>query len=189
MLQNLFQKVIILYLKTINFIKRSKRYIDILDSLQSPAHILICMPNDPDAAEYFQSHLSTFSALFPKATFTLLAKKAQTFAELPSAYRLVQYGPEDITFFSVPSNKLKNELFSSPIDLAIDLNLAFDFLSLFLCWQSRANLRIGFGHPQRDHFYNFVIRLNPNQNWEGAFQTLLTYLSAQGNSIAVTQTA
>ena len=190
MFKQIAQKINLYIMRILDFFRNREKSINIVEALQSPSHILICLPREPEGLQSAQRYLVALSALYPETRVTLLLSKAQNlFDKAPANFVVVAYGSDDRNAIGGLADRVKNQLLATPVDIAIDMNRTFDFLSTSIIWASKAPLRICFAHPERENLYNFIIRLSENSSWDKAIQTLITYLSARGNQIEIPQPA
>ena len=52
----------------------------------------------------------------------------------------------------------------------------FHFNNIIIAWMSGASMRVGFYHPDREAFYNFMLRHKGEAPREDAYESLVNYL-------------
>jgi hypothetical protein len=118
--------------------------------LRPGRNILICLPEDGDAAETLEL-LKT--ELNPRNIF-VLAEDHQNIAEFPFGMKVFSLSEKGLSLLCLPKGSLMKEVRKQGIDIAIDLHWRFSLPSAYLCAHSGAVLRIGFHSPQAHPFFN-----------------------------------
>ncbi len=179
LLQNIGQRAA---LKLYAFQTRSlqrQAAIDMCSHIKRAEKVLICLPVEKDGFDVAVSCIEEFRQIFPSSQITLLGAKQNPLpTKISSSFRVLGYDENDLNPFGLVERRLKNDLRASRFDVVIDLCRDFNFVATSVAWTCKARLCICFSHPQRDAFYNFILRLEPNQNWGNAFKTLLQYLGS-----------
>jgi hypothetical protein len=153
--------------------------VDIIAQIKRTAKVLICLPTEKEGFDAALVRLDDFRRIFPSCQLTLLfAQQNSLPAEISNSLRAVCYDQNKLNAFGSINKDLKNELEANRFDMIIDLEREFKFITTSIAWNSQALLRVCFSHPQRDDFYNFIVRLDPDQSWQNAFKLLLGYLNS-----------
>ncbi|MBN1543451.1 hypothetical protein JW992_15025 [candidate division KSB1 bacterium] len=156
----------------------SKDNISICDQLTNVSSVLICLPEEREGVETVMSSMQGFRQIFPQARITLLNSAEYSLEEyILNDFSVVEYDESQLTRWGAPAKALRSLLYKQPVGIAIDLSKNFHRFNTLMICSSRARLKIGFSHPQRNKFYNFVIRLQPNHDWDRSLATLFRYLS------------
>ncbi|HOX86313.1 MAG TPA: hypothetical protein PKW76_09265 [bacterium] len=158
--------------------QQHKQNIPICDQLIKATSVLICLPPEKIGVETVMNSVHGLRQIFPNAQIALLNSSKYSLADyIINDFSIIELDESHITKWGSLDKSSQALLFKHPFDIVIDLSKAFHYLNTLVACSSRAKLRIGFGHPKRNDYYNFVIRLRPNQNWKRSLATLYRYLS------------
>ena len=163
--------------------KISKQYkkrnspIEFSQLVENASQVLVCLPNKvPTAPAAFQC-VEKISNIFQHWKITLLSP-VEGVPKQTTKYSIVAYSSDDLTRADKPKKELLQKFSNAAFDIAIDLSIPFNFTNIVALWKSEALLRIGFYHPVREAFYNFLLRLNNDSAYDNAYQSLLKYLES-----------
>ena len=157
---------------------QKEEIVPICEHLSGVQSVLICLPTEKEGVEAVMNSVQEFRQIFPKAHITLLNSAENSLQDyIFNDFSLVEYQETSLSRWGLLEKSFRALLFKQPVGIIIDLSKAFHILNTLVVCSSRAKLRIGFNHPERNSFYNFVIRLEPNQDWERSLAILYRYLS------------
>ena len=180
MLSNIGQNISLASYKLLKKIRPRTNSIGIFSQIKKTSSILFCLPDDAAGIEAFCQQSNLVNRIFPNKTIIfLIEQRNKSSFKMVGDFQMVEYSPEQISMFGIPSSALQQQLFRTPVDMVVDLNLSFHFVSAYTAWRSKAALQVCFNHPRRNDLYNFVVRLAPHQDWHSAFKTLFKYLDPQ----------
>jgi hypothetical protein len=77
---------------------------------------------------------------------------------------VIRLDPADINRFSLPTRHTLQRIFQREFDVAMDMNLDFVLHTAYICKASRAKVRVGFGYPGADTFFNVVLNLDTQRS-------------------------
>lgn len=144
--------------------------------LQEAQRVLVCLPEQMTEYDRLVASLAGIRKTFAKAHVTLVQSGAiPVSTEMARGFQLIVWGPADQERSGGPNGAFIKRLFSTPFDVAIDLNRTMQFFSLAVVMESGAAVRAGYADPVRDELYTFLFRpgsIDPAQ----AFSGLLVYL-------------
>ena len=89
---------------------------------------------------------------------------------------VMTYTPEDILRFGMLKKGFQSKLEEASFDLVMDMSIPFHFNNIIIAWVSGARMRVGFYHPDREAFYNFMLRHKGEAPREDAYESLVNYL-------------
>jgi len=180
LLHNIGQKAA---LKLYAFQARSQQRhpaMDMCSQIKQAKKVLICLPSDKDGFDIAVNCIEELRQIFPSSQITLFGPKQNSLPiNLSGHFRVLGYDENDLKPFGLLKRGLRNDLRAGHFDVVVDLSRDFNFVATSVAWTCEAKLCVCFSHPQRDAFYNFVLRLEPNQNWGRAFKTLFRYLGSK----------
>ncbi len=173
----------------VNWLGRFKEHdevIDIAGHLSKARHALLILPRSEAEFDPALDAHKRFLAQFPHLNSIYLVRE-EFQNRLPDQIRekTVTVTQDDITTFGIPRRSLINKLTRDKFDLIIDLNSTYDHFSTFLVSKLDAVLRICLSHPNRDKFYNFLIRTSEKTPVNQRYDHLLRYLSTPAGASAV----
>jgi hypothetical protein len=147
------------------------------ESVERARKALVILPETVTDSESLQSVLKYLGRRFGTGSILVVSREDLS-SSLKSGFggKTVTYAPEDINRWFIPRGELLRKLKSSTFDIALDLNVNLALPSAFMCRESNAPLRVGFGKPNGDHFYNFVVQTRVTTNAPVAYKNLLKCL-------------
>ena len=149
--------------------------LSVVDQLYKANRIMICFPDDQDAANQIQRTANRFNEIFPKKELTVLCPETISCAQLPSNMKIIHLKSLDFTAFGTLYEAVTETMFTPLPEIFIDLNKEYHLQSAYLALKSQAPLKIGFANVHRDPL--FVIRPALGGGWEQNLKTLFRYLS------------
>ena len=148
--------------------------INFFEQIDRARKILLCLPPEEEGTFTALSFLPRVQQRLPKARFILLHdSELDINRRVAKGAKPLAFDRNDLSFLGMPGKKIREQVRSAGFDVAVDLNLEFDFLSSLLVQDSGAPLRLCFDHPRREAFCNLIIRLDFERTWDKAFQALL----------------
>ncbi len=147
------------------------------ESVERARKALVILPETVTDSESLQSVLKYLGRRFGSGSLLIVSREDLS-SSLKSgiAGKTITYAPQEINRWYIPRGGLLRKLKSSTFDIALDLNVNLALPSAFLCRESNAPLRVGFGKPNGDHFYNFVVQTRVTTNAPAAYKNLLKCL-------------
>jgi len=126
-----------------------------------------------DIQEYFHQHV----------IFIVKSIHSGLPQSLPGLMKIIEYDEEkDINFMGLPSKALKNKITWENANVAVDLSREFVFINTALVFASKATIRAGFYHQDREDIYNFVLRTFSSAPLQQSVVTLFSYLTCDQDS-------
>lgn len=180
MAQNFFYDLSRIYLKIIAKFSLFNEPVDVFSTITQAKQILICLPDKIEDFGIARNFTTLFRVNFSHSKVTFLLK--QNYVNLLNkidreSCGILSLSQENITRFGLPSRQVLVAIKKVDFDLAIDLNNEFCITSTYTCLVSGAHLRICLGNKNRDPFFNFQIRTNPEDSIESKYRTFLKYLT------------
>jgi hypothetical protein len=145
--------------------------------VKNASRVLVCLPVETSEVVAAYQFVDDISRNFQHWDITILTNENNA-PRQKSKLSVVTYSDSDLSRFNSPKKLLLQKFKNISCDLAIDLSIPFNFANLVILWKSDARLRIGFYHPAREDFYNFLLRLHSNTIYDNACQSLLKYLKS-----------
>lgn len=157
--------------------------LNMFNAVDSAHKILFVMPPDietHDSAqvlngiqEYFHHHV----IVIVKCVHSALPQS------LPGMMKVIEIDEEkDVNFIGLPSKALTNKIALENASVAVDLSRDFVFLNTALVFASKASIRAGFFHPEREGIYNFVLRALSTAPLQQSLESLFAYLTFSKDS-------
>ncbi|MBN1560932.1 hypothetical protein JW998_11820 [candidate division KSB1 bacterium] len=164
-------------------IKKSGRYkkenlpFDVSQRLQQTHRLLVCLPAEPSEAILACRLIPAFKTRFGQCEITVVQemKGGLPVVDLPDI-DVMTYSLADISRFCTLKKGFQHKLAAASFDLVMDLSIPFHFNNVLITWTSGAGLRVGFYHPDREAFYNFMLRQKAEAPPEYAYESLVNYL-------------
>jgi hypothetical protein len=180
MSQKLIETVTEYYLKLKARFKSMDSMVDIFSTLLQARCILICLPDKLEDFGVARKFIPGIIENFVDAKITFLLK--YNYINLldrveRNRVELLTLKPENISTFGLPDRQVVNTVKKINFQVAIDLNHEFNLVSAYLCFTSRAPLRICLLNEDRDPFYNFQIQVNPQAQLDQKYEKLIKYIS------------
>lgn len=139
---------------------------------------LILLPANLEEIEIILNKLDDLSRCFPDASFTYVIRDTHS-ANLPEPVRqhTIEINQDHLNAFGLPNKRFFKNLPQAKFDFLIDLNRDFNLCAAYISSKSGARMRICFGHPQRDPFYNFQVFSPGELPLAHHLDTMIKYLS------------
>ncbi len=140
--------------------------------IPSAPQIVLCLPENEDDLKSVQNHLPSFARIFASGIFYLVIERSfeGVFAH-DSTFQTLPFSQTDFSSVGILKKQWMEQL-PKNIFLAIDFNRAGNLWSGYLCFSTRAPVRISLKKPRVPNFFNII--LNPNQ--ENTFREQVSYL-------------
>ncbi|MBL7073934.1 hypothetical protein ISS37_01675 [candidate division KSB1 bacterium] len=139
--------------------------------------ILICLPKDPQLFQIGEGFLYQLKEKFAGAKFIIHGANGFRLRQenlFWGDFFLADRG--DFGFFFFPKRILRRRLRAVGCDLAVDCHPDFNWENSFLCGFSGAKLRASLEKKHCGLFFNFIVRINPKNDLQKKYQTILKYL-------------
>ncbi|MDZ7370061.1 MAG: hypothetical protein ONB12_02710 [candidate division KSB1 bacterium] len=158
--------------------KREKKFraLDLGQTIRSAKRVCFCLPALQESLDAAGRMVEQFSRSFPDCEAVLLTFYEGGIRQWFRAQQVILVRPEDLNWYGHPKTSLLKRAGGRTFDLALDLNIAYDFTSLATIWQTDALLRIGFYDPIREPFYSFMFHPHPETPAEKAYQQFFNLL-------------
>lgn len=177
------QKLALQYYKVMNRFNSNDAF-DIFEHLYNAKNVLIYTPVSADDFSVAKEYFEPLGSAFPNALISLLLHEDQV---LPNAisipHKLITITKKHLTSLGFPKKDFMRTLKKKRFDAVIDLTPEFDFIGTFVSRSSGAKLCICLSNPDREPFYNFLIRTAPDLPLERRYETLIHYLKACVNTV------
>lgn len=171
------QKLVFLFLQLSSLRQNKAQRVEVARTLSEAKNLLLCFPEKAEDLAVAENFLPLVRNSFAESAITLLLRKeCKHFLRKLPLFRCVWMGQEDLTFLGLPKKDLVAQVQALDSDVAVDLSPDFDPLSAYLCWQSKAALRVSMVKPRGNCFYNLQIQSKSN-NLSDNYKTLIRYLS------------
>ncbi|MBN1465030.1 hypothetical protein JXA02_04665 [candidate division KSB1 bacterium] len=164
-------------------IKLSGRYkkqnlpFDVSQRLRQARRLLICLPAESSEAASACQLVPKLKSNWGKCEITVMQEKRDEFPFVDLAdINVMTYSRSDLSRFNMPKKSLLQKLAHGSFDLAIDMSVPLHFTNVIITWMCGADVRVGFYHPDREAFYNFILRQRADDSLQGAYESILNYL-------------
>lgn len=139
---------------------------------------LILLPANPEDLGIILKKLDDLWRCFPDASFTYVIRDTHS-GNLPEAVRkhTIEITQDHLNAFGLPTKRFFRSLPKTRFDFLIDLNRDFNLCAAYISSKSDARMRICFGHPQRDPFYNFQVFSPGELPLAHHLDTMIKYIS------------
>ncbi len=97
---------------------------------------------------------------------------------------ILPYSNDDLNFFGLPKDSIKKLFDKTSFDLALDLKLKFDIITIILFQLSGAPLKVSFDSTEKAPFYNFGIRVNAAETLTNKYNAIVKYITMIASSPA-----
>ncbi len=165
------------YVTWLSRFKAHDEVIDIAGHLSRARRALLILPRSESEFDLALDLHKRFLKQFPNlSSLYLVHEEFKSKLPAPMREKAITITQDDITTFGIPKRTLINRLAKDKFDLIIDLNSTYDQVSTFLVSKLDAVLRICLSHPNRDKFYNFLIRTSDQTPVNKRYDHLLRYL-------------
>jgi hypothetical protein len=171
------QKIGLTRIHLISKFFRHDEKLNFFEYIDHAAKVLICLPVEEEGFINALSHTNQFSKLFPNARITFLYwDQLVPKDKIRKPFSVITYDFQVMNRLGLPSKEFRRRIYKDHYHVVIDLNLSFNYIQTALVWESKSKIRICFDHPQREELYNFIIRLEPENSWEGSIKSFFKVL-------------
>jgi len=176
-LNSKMEKIIIPFLiMTAKFRKRD-HVVDVSGTLAEARSILVFMPDKLEDFGVARKFIEKLMDDFSNARFQFVVKESyRSLLNGDKKYGTIFVTDRDVNFWGLPKKELVGKIVAAEYDIVIDLNDDFHLPSTYLCFKSRASLKICFDHEKREPFYNFYFRARENTTLSTKYKKLIQYL-------------
>jgi ADP-heptose:LPS heptosyltransferase len=162
---------------------RQNRSINISEHLAKVQSVLVYMPSK---IVHFAAALKTLESLREKRpNWRITAITHQQTVKLIDErlkVEILPYSSQDLTFFGLPKGSIRRHFNNNTYDLALDLSLSLDPISIMLFQWSGAPLKVCLESKEKAPFYNFGIRVNNAEPLEKKYNAMLKYITVMADS-------
>jgi ADP-heptose:LPS heptosyltransferase len=160
-----------------HFRKTRDPIVQFTNAISRARKALILWPESASEAPYVQSILRSLSQrLGASALHVLVRKDLAKFVSGSPTGQVMMYDKDDVNTWFFPRKGLLQKVKKSTFDVVVDLNVHFALPSAVLCKETHAPLRVSFGKPHADVFYNLQIQTGETVSTINAYKHLLRYL-------------
>jgi len=180
----MFTKLIGTALKLKYGVFRKQQPINIVAALANSNNVLIYMPDKIDQFGAALKALQELRKVRPEWKISVITKHEMiSFFDKKLKLELFPYSKNDLNIFGLPKQTFKKLFRNATFDLALDLQLEMDVLSIVLFKLSNAPLRVCFDHQTKSPFYNLGIRVNAAETLKDKYSAMVKYITiVPGNS-------
>ncbi len=153
------------------------------EALQTPRHILVCLPGGLRELTLVKQFLPSITDLFKPADIVLLSMPGVRVTDIfpRKGFQILSPTPDQITWSGLPKKSYLDMLKDLKIDLVLDLNFdASNFTSSILLSFPRA-VRIGRGNHRGDPYYNLEIKTKYLRDERNIYRSLLDIIGGIKN--------
>jgi len=163
---------------------RKQQPINIVAALANSNNVLIYMPDKIDQFGTALKALQELRKVRPKWKISVITKHEMiSFFDKKLKLDLFPYSKNDVNILGLPKQTFKKLFRNATFDLALDLQLEMDVLSIVLFKLSNAPLRVCFDHQSKSPFYNLGIRVNAAETLKDKYSAMVKYITiVPGNS-------
>ena len=152
--------------------------INVVEQLVRTENVLIFMPNKIEHFGAALKSLENIRKLKPNWKITVITKlEMVSFIDSNLKIDILPYSNDDLNFFGLPKDSIKKLFDKTSFDLALDLKLKFDIISIILFQLSGAQLKVSFDSTEKAPFYNFGIRVNPAETLTNKYNAIVKYIT------------
>ncbi|MBN1996448.1 hypothetical protein JW935_02775 [candidate division KSB1 bacterium] len=177
-IQKIGQKAILQYYKILCRIQHFNRVLNIFEHIHNASQVLLCLPEEKAGYEAVSAYFDRLEKIFPSARISILVQENIGTDKIPEAFQVLPYNSSTFNIWGLPKTLIENVKRES-YEVVIDTSRSFSFVNTVAAFESQANLRICFNHPQREDLYNFIIGLDPKQSWKKSMQLLFRFLGLE----------
>lgn len=170
-------KITIPYLKISAKLRKRNVIVDVIDTLMQARSILVFMPDNLEDFGVARKYITELMNDFSQAKFQFVMRQSyRSLLNGAQNYGTIFVANDHVNIFGLPKKELKQKILATEYDIVVDLNDEFHLPSTYLCLISKASLKICFDHENREPFYNFYYRTQPNESLDKKYQKLIQYL-------------
>ena len=150
------------------------------DSLKSPKHILVCLPNGLRELTVVKQFLPMLSETFRTADITLLAMPGIRVSDIypRKGFNILSPSPEQVTWTGLAKKSFLKLLSDYKFDMLIDLNFESSQFTSSVLLNFPNALRVGKGNHRGDPFYNLEIKTRYLRDERNIYKSLFDTLGA-----------
>lgn len=154
--------------------------VDIFSTIQRAEQILIYLPDNLEDFGVVRLFVSDIKNVFSHAKLTFILRHNYITLLEPGdrqASDLLSIKMEHINSFGLPRKQITSAIKKIKYNVAIDFSNEFSILSSYICYLSKAPLRVCLSNPKRDAFFNFQIEVGNETKLENKYRKLINYIS------------
>ena len=156
------------------------------DAISSANHVLVCLPEGLRELTTVKPYLPELVDIFAPAEMYLLASPgAQNITNiLPRrGYRILAPTESNATWSGLPKSPYLRSIRNNPIDLIVDLNLAFNPFVARMLLEFESVVKIGVGNLLGGPFYNLEVRTSYLRDERNIYRSLIDTVAGLRNPI------
>ncbi|RMF60382.1 MAG: hypothetical protein D6743_15015 [Calditrichaeota bacterium] len=152
--------------------------INILEHLAQAKRVLVFMPSKIDQFAAALKSLETLRRIRPEWKITAVTRLDMvSLLEDKLKVEILPYSKADINVLGLPKPSMRALFQKAPFDLALDLKMQFDLMTVVIFQLSRAPLRVCFDTREKSPFYNLGIRVNSADPLAHKYETMVKYVT------------
>jgi hypothetical protein len=150
------------------------------DSLKSPKHILVCLPNGLRELTVVKQFLPMLGETFRTADITLLAMPGIRVSDIypRKGFNILSPSPDQVTWTGLAKKSFLKLLSDYKFDMLIDLNFENSQFTSSVLLNFPNALRVGKGNHRGDPFYNLEIKTRYLRDERNIYKSLFDTLGA-----------
>lgn len=174
----MFSKFISTALKIKYTVLQKTPSINIFAALADAKNILVYMPEKIDQFGAALKALERLRKIRPDWKIHVITKlEMVSFFDKRFKFEVLPYSKNDLNFWGLPKNSFKKLFQNTTFDLALDLHLDMDVLSVALFQLSGAPLKVCFDNTAKSPFYNLGIRINQAETLKNKYNAMIKYIT------------
>jgi hypothetical protein len=153
---------------------------DFPDSLKSPKHILVCLPDGLRELTLVKQFLPMLGDIFKSADITLLAMPGVRVSDIypRKGFNILSPSPEQVTWSGLAKKSFLKLLSDYKFDLLIDLNFESSPFTSSILLNFPDAIRVGKGNHRGQPFYNLEIKTRYLRDERNIYKSLFDTLGA-----------
>ena len=152
--------------------------LDFCSHLRNSNRLLVSLPKNSEERKAAQRYIKKLPSLFPDATIYYLYQNGHIIPKNIPVDSNIIVGKEQLRYRFYPSRTLRSEISKLDVDVFIDFNKNFDFVSTVLAASSQAKVRICLKDNRREPFFNLQIKGSPESPGSKGYKSILSFLES-----------
>lgn len=150
------------------------------DSLKSPKHILVCLPDGLRELTLVKQFLPMLGETFRTADITLLAMPGVRVSDIypRKGFNILSPSPEQVTWTGLAKKSFLKLLTDYKFDVIIDLNFESSQFTSSVLLNFPNAIRVGKGNHRGEPFYNLEIKTRYLRDERNIYKSLFDTLGA-----------
>jgi ADP-heptose:LPS heptosyltransferase len=152
--------------------------LDFCAQVRNTKKILVSLPSLLEERKVLQRYLKKLPEFFPNAEIHFLIQNVEKIPKnLPSS-NIIVIKRDQLRFRFYPNRMLINKIQKLGVDVYIDFNKHFDFVSVVLCNATKATIKIGFEDNRREPFFNLQIKAAPDSTGSKSYKSIFNFIES-----------